>query len=262
MSELRGRSPPRASVDLMELYRSLAWCYDFITTGYEHKKEADFVMTVVEAHKRSEGNSLLDAGCGHGWHDYFLKKDFEIAGVDLNEPILEIARKRNPEVEYVLGDMRDFDLNEEFDVVLSFDALEHLLTYEDLEAALACLLRHLNEDGVLIFHLDRLRENFQQFRIAGSGQYTKADTQVAFLDLEYDKNPEDTVAEGCLVFLIREKGKDLDVRLLEGESGLFELAEMQRILDDMGLKTFLYSGDFSGREYSQGSPFPVFVCLR
>lgn len=160
-----------------------------------------------------------------------------------------------------MGGMREFDLNEEFDVVLSFDALEHLLTYKDLEAALAGLLRHLAEDGVLIFHLDRLKENFQRFRIAGSGQHTKGDTQLAFLDLEYDKNPDDTVAEGCLVFLIKEEGKDLEVKLLEAESGLFESAEIQRILDDMGLKTFLYSGDFSGSEYSQKSPFPVFACI-
>ncbi|MFQ6129048.1 MAG: class I SAM-dependent DNA methyltransferase [Thermoplasmata archaeon] len=246
----------------MELYGSLAWCYDSITTGENHKKEADFVKTVIEAHKRSEGNRLLDAGCGHGWHDYFLKKDFEITGVDLNEPILEIAKKRNLEVEYILGDMRDIDLNREFDVVLSFDVLEHLLTYDDLEAALACLLRHLNEDGVLIFHLDRLKENFHQFRIAGSGQYTKGDTQVAFLDLEYDKIPDDTVAEGCIVFLIKEKGKDLEVTLLEGQTGLFELAEIRRILDDIGLRTFLYSGDFSDREYTEESPFPVFACVR
>lgn len=226
----------------MELYGSLAWCYDLITTGEEHKKEADFIKTVVKAHKRSEGNRLLDVGCGHGWHDYFLKEDFGITGVDCNEAILELAEKRNPEIDYVLGDMREFDLNEEFDVVLSFDALEHLLTHKDLEAALAGLLRHLAEDGVLMFHLDRLKENFQRFRIAGSGQYTKGDAQLALLDLEYDKNPDDAVAEGCLVFLIKEEGKDLEVKLLEGESGLFELAEIQRILDDMGLKTFLYNG--------------------
>jgi SAM-dependent methyltransferase len=248
-------------VDLMELYESLAWCYDFITTGEEHKKEADFVKTVVKALKKSEGNRLLDVGCGHGWHDYFLKKEFKITGVNLNENILEMARRRNPDVDYILGDMRNFDLNEEFDVVLSFDALEHLLTYDDLKVALANLLKHLAEDGVLIFHLDRLRETFQDFRIAGSGQFTKGDTHVAFLDLEYDKNPDDDVAEGCLVFLTKEEGKELNVRLLEGESGLFELGEIRRILEDFGVKTFLYSGDFSGNEYDDASPFPVFACV-
>lgn len=246
----------------MELYGSLAWCYDLISTGEDHRIEAQFVRTVVNAHKKSDGNRLLDVCCGHGWHDHFLKKDFEITGVDLNETILEFARKRNPEIEYVTGDVRDFELGEEFDVVLCFDALEHLLTIEELKSSLGCLLGHLGDGGVLMFHMDRLMETFGRFRIANSGQHSRGDTHVAYLDLEYDMNPDDNVAEGCIVFLIKEEGKDLEVRLLEAETGLFELAEIRAILDGMGLATFLYSGDFSGVEYTTESPLPVFVCVR
>lgn len=246
----------------MELYGSLAWCYDLISTGDDHEKEADFIRTAIKTHKRSDGNRLLDVCCGHGWHDHFLKQEFEIVGVDLNETVLEIARKRNPEVKYVTGDVRDFELDEEFDVVLCFDALEHLLTYEELKSSLGCLQNHLADGGLLMFHLDRLKETFGRFRIANSGQHSKGDTHVAYLDLEYDMNPDDNVAEGCIVFLIKEEGKDLEVRLLEAETGLFELTEIRGILDGMGLTTFLYSGDFSGVEYTTESPLPVFVCVR
>lgn len=246
----------------MELYGSLAWCFDLITTGEDHEKEADFIRTAIKTHKRSDGNRLLDVCCGHGWHDHFLKKDFEITGVDLNETVLKIARKRNPEIEYVTGDVRDFELGEEFDIVLCFDALEHLLTREELKSSLGCLRRHLADGGLLMFHLDRLKETFERFRIANSGQHSKGDTHVAYLDLEYDMNPDDNVAEGCIVFLIKEEGKDLEVRLLEAETGLFELTEIRGILDGMGLTTFLYSGDFSGVEYTTESPLPVFVCVR
>ena len=246
----------------MELYGSLAWCYDLISTGDDHETEAEFVRSVVQTHKRSDGNRLLDVCCGHGWHDHFLKQEFEIVGVDLNETVLEIARKRNPEVKYVTGDVRNFELGEEFDVVLCFDALEHLLTYEELKSSLGCLQNHLADGGVLMVHLDRLKETFGRFRIANSGQHSKGNTHVAYVDLEYDMNPEDSVAEGCIVFLIKEEGKGLEVRLLEAETGLFELTEILRILDDMGLKTSLFSGDFSGGEYIEASPFPVFACVR
>lgn len=164
----------------MELYGSLAWCFDLISTGEDHEKEADFVRTAAKTHKKSDGNQLLDVCCGHGWHDYFLKRDFEITGLDLNERVLDIARKRNPEVEY------------------------------------------------------------------GSG----------------DVDPNDSVAEGCMVFLIKEEGKDLDVHLLEAKTGLFELAEILRILEALDLETSLYDGDFDGGEYSEESPFPVFACVR
>lgn len=246
----------------MELYGSLAWCYDLISTGEDHKIEAEFVRSVVQTHKRSDGNRLLDVCCGHGWHDHFLKQEFEITGVDLNETVLEIARKRNPEVKYVTGDVRDFELDEEFDVILCFDALEHLLTYEELKSSLGCLQKHLADSGVLMLHLDRLKETFGRFRIASSGQHSRGTTHVAYLDLEYDMDPDDSVAEGCIVFLIKEEGKDLEVRLLEAETGLFELADILRVLDDVGLKTSLYSGDFLGGEHTEESPFPVFVCVR
>jgi SAM-dependent methyltransferase len=246
----------------MELYDNLAWCFDLISTGEDHEKEADFIRTTVETHNRSDGNRLLDVCCGHGWHDHFLKKDFEITGVDLNETVLDMARKRNPEIEYVSGDVRDFDLGERFDVVMCFDALEHLLTYEELKFSLDCLQRHLASGGVLIFHLDRLRETYGQFKLVSSGQRSMGDTHLAYLDLEYDVDPNDTVAEGCMVFLVKEEGKDLDVHLLEAKTGLFELAEISRILDAMGLKTSLYDGDFHGGEYTGESPFPVFACMR
>ena len=248
--------------NLMELYGSLAWCYDLISTGEDHKTEAEFIRNAVEMYRRSDGTRLLDVCCGHGWHDYFLKKDFEITGVDLNETVLEIARKRNPEIEYVTGDVRDFDLGEEFDVVLCFDALEHLLTCEELKSSLGCLHRHLVDGGVLMFHMDRLKETFGQFRIANSGQRSKGNTHLAYIDLEYDTDPDDSVAEGCLVFFIKEEGKNVEVHLLEAETGLFELEEILSILDAMGLKTSLFSGDFSSDEFTEDSPFPVFACVR
>ena len=42
------------------LYKNLAWCYEFITTGEGHKKEADFVKGIVRKYKKSKGNKLLD----------------------------------------------------------------------------------------------------------------------------------------------------------------------------------------------------------
>ena len=57
------------------LYKDLAWCYEFITSGKEHKQEAEFIKKIVKQYKKSKGNALLDVGCGHGWHDKFLKKN-------------------------------------------------------------------------------------------------------------------------------------------------------------------------------------------
>ena len=140
-----------------ELYKSLAWCYDFITTGKGHREEADFVKAIAKKYNKTKNNKLLDVGCGHGWHDKFLKKNFKITGIDFSKTILKLAKRRNPEIVYKQGDMRKFNLRRKFDVVISFDAMMHNLNYKDLRKTLKNLSKHLAEGGVLIFHLDRLK---------------------------------------------------------------------------------------------------------
>jgi SAM-dependent methyltransferase len=241
----------------------LVWCYEFITTGKGHKKEADFVIKIVKKYKKSKDNKLLDVACGHGWHDKFLKKKFKITGIDLNKTILRIAKKRNPEITYKKGDMRNFDLKRKFDVVMSLDAMQHNLNYKDLKATIKCLSKHLAEGGALIFHLDKLKENFKnQYGNIGCEDHLKGDTRMIFSQLDYDKNLNDTVFETCLVFLIAKRGKKLEVKIDIEKMGLFELSKIKRILSDLGFKTYLYSGDFSGKKYSKKSPLPVFVCVK
>jgi len=248
-----------------KLYKSLAWCYEFITTGEGHDKEAAFVKNIVKKYKKSKGNRLLDVGCGHGWHDMFLKKDFKITGVDLNRTILKIAKKRNPQITYKQGDMKKFNLNKKFDVVLSFDAMMYNLNYKDLKTAIKNFEKHLTKEGILIFHLDKLKENFKQFGTVGIPEkhnFFKNNIYMTYFQIDYDKNPHDTIFESCLVFLIAKKGKKLEVEIDIEKMGLFELSKIKKILSDLGFQTYLYSGDFSGKKYSKKSPFPVFVCVR
>jgi len=247
------------------LYKDLAWCYEFITTGEGHKKEANFVKKIVKKYKKSKSIELLDVGCGHGWHDKFLKKNFRIIGIDASKIILKLAKKRNPEVTYKREDMKNFDLKRKFDVVMSFDAMMYNLNYRDLRDTIKNLSKHLTKDGVLIFHLDKLKENFKQYGIVSNPeehQFSKNNIYMTYFQFDYDKNPKDTIFESCLVFLIAEKGRDLEVKVDIEKMGLFELSKIKKILSDLGFKTCLYSGDFSGKKYYKKNPFPVFVCVR
>jgi len=248
-----------------ELYKSLAWCYEFITTGKGHKEEADFVIKIFKKYKKSKGNELLDVGCGHGWHDKFLKKRFQITGIDYNKSILKFAKKKNPEILYKQGDMRKFNLRKKFDVVMCFDAMMYNLNYKDLKTTIRNLDKHLEEGGVLIFHLDRLKEKFKQFGIVSNPeghQFFKNNTYITYFQIDYDRNPNDNMFESCLVFFIAENGKELEVKVDIEKMGLFELSKIKKILSKSGFKTYLYSGDFSGKKYSKKSSFPVFVCVR
>ena len=247
------------------LYGSLAWCYEFITTGSGHKEEADFVKKIVKKYKTSKGNELLDVCCGHGWHDKFLKKNFKITGIDASKTILKFAKKKNPKIKYVQGDMRNFNLRKKFDVVMSFDGMMYNLNYKDLEKTIKNLVRHLAEGGILIFHLDRLRENFKQFGIVSNPeghQFFRNGTHLTYFQIDYDKNTKDNIFESCLVFFIAKKGRNLEVKVDIETMGLFELSKIKKIISKLGFKVFVYSGDFSGKKYSKKSPCPLFVCVK
>jgi 2-polyprenyl-3-methyl-5-hydroxy-6-metoxy-1,4-benzoquinol methylase len=247
------------------LYRGLAWCYEFITTGRGHKKEADFIRKIVKKYKKSNGNELLDVCCGHGWHDKFLKKWFKITGIDYSNTILKFSKKKNPEILYKQGDMRKFNLKKKFDVVMSFDAMAYNLNYKDLKRTIKNLVNHLKEDGILIFHMDRLRENFKQFGIISNPeghQFLKGNIYLTYFQIDYDKNSRDTTFESTLVFMVAKKGKTMKIKIDIEKMGLFELSKIKKILSDLDLKTYLYGGDFSYDKYSKKSQFPVFVCVR
>jgi SAM-dependent methyltransferase len=82
--------------------------------------------------------------------------------LDFSPHMLERLRGRLDEgtagrVRPVVGDMRDFDLGERFDLVFNaFGSFEQLLTPEDQVAALRTVARHLTPGGVFVAELRSL----------------------------------------------------------------------------------------------------------
>jgi SAM-dependent methyltransferase len=129
----------------------LAKYYDIIYGFKDYAAEAAKLVEIVGRHKRSGGNCLLDVACGTGMHIHHLKSRFDVEGMDLAEPMLAVARARNPEVTLHQGDMVAFDLGKRFDVVTClFSSIGYALTVERLGRAVACMAAHLVPGGVLI----------------------------------------------------------------------------------------------------------------
>jgi SAM-dependent methyltransferase len=97
------------------------------------------------------GASLLDLGCGAGEPvaRYFIERDYEVTGVDFAEPMLAIARDRFPQARWVHADMRDLDLDRQFDGIVGWDSFFHL-TREEQRAVIPILARHLRPSGALL----------------------------------------------------------------------------------------------------------------
>ncbi|HVL39330.1 MAG TPA: class I SAM-dependent methyltransferase [Fimbriimonadaceae bacterium] len=126
--------------------------YDLIYSFKDYAAEAETVRQAIERYKRSDGTRLLDVACGTGKHLEHLRQWFEVEGLDQSEEMVSIASERLPDVRISRGDMRDFDLGRQFDVITClFSAIGYLHTQEALENACACFARHLVPGGVLLF---------------------------------------------------------------------------------------------------------------
>lgn len=243
-------------MSIARLYDELAWTWEILVSEKEYVPETEFVKRMIEKHKRTEGNELLDVGCGSGHHDLFLKDDYQVVGVDISEKMLEGARRRNPELEYHLGDMRTFQLNKRFDVITAMDMVMYNLTYLDLEKTLTNFCDHLARGGVMLFYLENLKEKFEQNKTRFK-KHKKDNIQIVLIENDYDPNPDDTEFECHLVFLIRKDGK-LQIEIDRHRMGLFELHKILEILENLNFRTHLYELDFSGGMYQKEGP--LFVC--
>lgn len=76
--------------------------------------------TLISIASDISGKSVLDFGCGKGdFYGYLKKKgiDVQYCGIDINENLIEFARKKYPETEFIVMDIEEIDFKRTFDII-------------------------------------------------------------------------------------------------------------------------------------------------
>ena len=97
------------------------------------------------------GLKVLDLGCGHGWLSQMMNAaGAEITGIDGAEKLLEYARGRCPEGEFVQADLADGmpSFGKKFNRIVSTMVL---MDIPDLSLLMRDVSQALTEDGRFIF---------------------------------------------------------------------------------------------------------------
>jgi len=125
--------------------------YNAIYSWKDYAEEALRLKRFIAQHKRSAGNALLDVACGTGGHVPYLRDDFAYEGLDLDPGMLGLARTRFPEIPFHQGDMVDFALGRQFDVVTClFSSIAYTKTEQRLHQTIATMAAHVCAGGVLL----------------------------------------------------------------------------------------------------------------
>ncbi len=123
----------------------------YSSLGKDHTAEAHQVHKIIQAHKKSAGNTLLEVACGTGIHASVLREFYQVEGLDLDNEMLAVARQDYPEIPFYQADMVDFDLGKQFDAVTClFSSIGYVKTKQRLELAVQTMSNHLRSGGVLI----------------------------------------------------------------------------------------------------------------
>ena len=131
------------------MFDRTAHLYDLLYSFKDYDAESATLVELIRS-RHADATSLLDVACGTGRHLELLRASFpDVAGVDIEPGLLEVARTRLPGVPFTNADMRTFDLGRTFDAVTClFSSIGYLADLDELSTAVRRMAAHLAPGGV------------------------------------------------------------------------------------------------------------------
>lgn len=184
--------------------------------------EVDRAMTML---KPEGGERVLDLACGIGRHAMELRRrGFEVVGVDISPELLEMAERDAAEQElditFVEADLRELDMRDEFDIVLS-----------------------LNDGAVGYFETDE--ENYRTFEVVSQALRSGGGHLVQLPNvLHAEKNlPMKTWIPGEATLELIDHRWNAETRYLEGATVPIRIGEVFEAYAPIPFRQRLYSVD-------------------
>lgn len=222
------------------MYKELAKYYDIIYSWKEYKKEINRINKLIKKYKLSEGNKLLDVGCGTGKHLQYFKDNYLCTGIDLNNEMINIAKTNISNVTFTQANMIDFDLNDTYDIIIClFSSIGYIKTYENLEKTILNFAKHLNPGGIVIIEPWFTISTFKTGH-PGMTTYDGENIKIARVN---SSSLKENISIMEMHYLIAEKDKEVKYFVDKHELGLFEVDRFLKILTNSGFKAeFLKDG--------------------
>ncbi|MCK5245282.1 methyltransferase domain-containing protein [Candidatus Bipolaricaulota bacterium] len=233
-------------------YSKLAEVYD-VGWGDFAESTRTFVERTLSTYGIESGR-ILELACGTGILAIHLAQSGHIVlGIDRSPEMVSIASMKGryvKGVEFSVADMRNLDLEPEFDAALCmFDSLNYLTTLEEVSDALKSVSSNLRSNGVFIFDFNR-----PLIYSAHNGETLKRHVEdgILFQELHYE------VAQRTARTVFRFPNGDVETHLQRA----YELDEIVPLLKAADLSLENCYSDFSRRPVSSLSERLICVCVK
>ena len=203
------------------MYDDIARFYDELNSQKDYVDEARRITEVIRTHK-PDAESLLDVACGTGRHLEYLRREFDVTGVDSSAAMLAQARARLPDVELVRADMTELALDQTFDAITClFSAIGYVKTLDSLHTTLRQFSNHLERGGVAIIDPWIRPEDYEDGRVTAEVPVDRPDMKAVRTIVSSRRGRTSILNMQTLVATPR--GTEHVSQILE--HGLFSLAE-------------------------------------
>lgn len=230
---------------MSENYHDFAALYDYLMEEAPYPKWVEFVEKALPQDKKGE-HHILELGAGTGTlAEMLLNKGYQLTVSDYSEEMLAVAEQKlrvlDPGLSLYQLDMREFDLEAEFDAVIIFcDAINYLNNQEELLATFKNAYSHLNENGVLLFDAHSMAK-IQTF--ISQQTFGSSEPEISYLWECFPGNDEGSVVHELTFFIENEDG--LYSRFEEThEQRTYPLNEIFDLLTKAGFQSWEVIGDF------------------
>lgn len=150
---------------MTNLYNQLAVVYEAMYQSFiNYTEEFELYKSLIE--KYLPAKTILEIGCGTGnLASYFNKASYAYIGLDISEQMLQIAKEKAPNCNFILADMRKFNLNQPVDsCIITARTISYLITNEDVNNTFQSIYKNLNPKGVLCFDFIDANKFFKQIQ--------------------------------------------------------------------------------------------------
>lgn len=135
------------------LYTDLSGYYDLMCVDIDYYAQSHCIRRLQQLFGNG-GKRHLDLACGTGPHvRHFLDFGFDSSGLDINQPMLDIASKRCPEAQFSVQDMADFSSDQPLDLITCFlYSIHYNGGIDKLKQCIASAHAALADGGVFCFN--------------------------------------------------------------------------------------------------------------
>lgn len=135
------------------LYTDLSGYYDLMCADINYQAQSDTIHRIFQFFGNG-GNQHLDLACGTGPHiRHLLDLGYQSSGLDLNQPMLDLAKQRCPQASFSCQNMCDFTVETQVDLITCFlYSLHYSQTIAGLTAAIQQAHLALNTGGIFCFN--------------------------------------------------------------------------------------------------------------